>query len=75
MVKYTGSKDLLEVIAEGMRTPRTPIRIPTDQGDLLLRVTGTSGKIIYGQSVDGGDVPGGKLVTIDPDAPELITVS
>lgn len=69
MPRYIGQHDILEVIAEGMKTPRFPIELDTDEGPFLFKVTYTHGKFITGESTDG------KLVTIDPDHPEQITVT
>ena len=64
---YTGSADLGELIAEGIRSGE--VVLPTDLGEIRFRVIGTDANIVSGTTTDH------KLVTVDLSPPHLVRIS
>lgn len=64
---YSGSADLGDVIAEGIRNGE--VVLPTDLGEIRFRVIGTDANIVSGKTDDR------KLVTVDLNPPHLVRIS
>lgn len=67
MARYTGQRKLDDHLAGSLGNRW--IRLPTDQGELKLKVTDVQGTIVSARTDDD------KLVTIDLNDPDHITIT